>query len=260
MADTKLSPAMFAELRLGARREDEDTIWNVAEVRELLLDEVERLRAVEAKRDALVGRTHELDKRIAGQRRQLDVQQSALARKNTELDALHFVWCSGGCENGVHRFEHGELTPEIVREATRNTARLATRYIARAARLEPDHAAAPEAAVARVQARLFAESEFAPLREREEMPPDCDAVRYRDALRALVGSIRCSYIVDHEADDGTTSLRRCDQPATILGACEPAGDVVCERHKCRHRSCRKADWADPLKAARALLAEKEPTP
>ena len=47
-----------------------------------------------------------------------------LHRKNLELDALHFVWCDGGCPSGVHRFDHGELTEEIVVEAERNTKRL----------------------------------------------------------------------------------------------------------------------------------------
>jgi hypothetical protein len=47
-----------------------------------------------------------------------------LRRKNLELDALHFVWCDGGCADGVHRWDHGVLTEAIVAEAERNTARL----------------------------------------------------------------------------------------------------------------------------------------
>lgn len=47
-----------------------------------------------------------------------------LHRKNVKLDALHFVWCDGGCASGVHRFDHGELTEEIVAEAERNALRL----------------------------------------------------------------------------------------------------------------------------------------
>ena len=48
----------------------------------------------------------------------------ALHRKNVQLDALHFVWCDGGCASGVHRYDHGELTEEIVVEAERNARRL----------------------------------------------------------------------------------------------------------------------------------------
>lgn len=45
--------------------------------------------------------------------------------RNVALDALHFVWCSGGCESGVHRFgEHPSLTEEIVRAAVSNTRQL----------------------------------------------------------------------------------------------------------------------------------------
>ena len=45
--------------------------------------------------------------------------------RNLALDALHYVWCSGGCEGGIHRFgEHPALTEEIVRAAVANTRRL----------------------------------------------------------------------------------------------------------------------------------------
>lgn len=55
-------------------------------------------------------------------------------RKNLELDALHFVWCDGGCASGVHRFDRGELTQEIVDEAVRNTRRLEAWWKSRQAR------------------------------------------------------------------------------------------------------------------------------
>ena len=63
----------------------------------------------------------------------LEVQkmQKALERKNKELDAMHFVWCDGGCSTGVHRFD--ELGPEAITEkivemAERNTRRLRRWY------------------------------------------------------------------------------------------------------------------------------------
>jgi hypothetical protein len=58
-------------------------------------------------------------------RRQIRIQQESLEKKNRALDALHYVWCSGGCTTGVHR--HGdpdEITEELVLEAERNTKRL----------------------------------------------------------------------------------------------------------------------------------------
>ena len=56
-----------------------------------------------------------------GRNKQLDEN---LAKKNRELDALHYVWCSGGCDGGVHRYSEKELTAEIVASAVRNTDRL----------------------------------------------------------------------------------------------------------------------------------------
>lgn len=60
-------------------------------------------------------------------KRDLTAREEALRRKNLELDALHFVWCSGGCETGVHR-RNGKgseaVTREVVEEAIRNTDRL----------------------------------------------------------------------------------------------------------------------------------------
>lgn len=49
--------------------------------------------------------------------------------RNVELDALHYVWCDGGCEDGIHRFsEHPPLSREIVEAAIRNTERLVQKY------------------------------------------------------------------------------------------------------------------------------------
>lgn len=50
-----------------------------------------------------------------------------LHRKNLDLDALHFVWCDGGCPGGVHRFASDQdvrLTEEMIERAERNTKRL----------------------------------------------------------------------------------------------------------------------------------------
>lgn len=50
-------------------------------------------------------------------------------KRNIELDALHFVWCDGGCWNGTHRYTEGEITEEIVAVAERNTKRLRQWFI-----------------------------------------------------------------------------------------------------------------------------------
>jgi len=53
----------------------------------------------------------------------LDLNEK-LHEKNLELDALHWVWCDGGCGGGVHRYDHGELTEEIVRMVEGHAKRL----------------------------------------------------------------------------------------------------------------------------------------
>jgi len=68
-------------------------------------------------------------------RKQITIQQEAAERRNRQLDALHVVWCDGGCENGVHRFQPAcskiinrivdiEITEAVVKTAEENTARL----------------------------------------------------------------------------------------------------------------------------------------
>lgn len=68
-----------------------------------------------------------LRKANATLRAELNDQRLNNQRRNTELDALHYVWCDGGCASGVHRYEHrGPLTQEMVDAAVRNTKRLVT--------------------------------------------------------------------------------------------------------------------------------------
>jgi hypothetical protein len=52
--------------------------------------------------------------------------QLSLERKNRQLDALHLVWCDGGCPSGVHRYQDDDVlvTEELVAAAERNTQRL----------------------------------------------------------------------------------------------------------------------------------------
>lgn len=51
-------------------------------------------------------------------------------QRNLELDILHYIWCSGGCETGIHR--HSDISPltlEQVQTAIRYVERLQEYYI-----------------------------------------------------------------------------------------------------------------------------------
>jgi hypothetical protein len=54
--------------------------------------------------------------------------QEAAERRNRDLDALHLVWCDGGCPSGVHRWTDLIVTEEVVEAAERNTLRLRRWY------------------------------------------------------------------------------------------------------------------------------------
>lgn len=63
---------------------------------------------------------------VANLRRQLTAARLAAERRNRDLDALHLVWCDGGCPSGVHRYQGEEIlvTEDLVAAAERNTVRL----------------------------------------------------------------------------------------------------------------------------------------
>lgn len=79
-----------------------------------------------------------LRERLAETHRQLVNAQSNNHDRNIELDALHYVWCDGGCNGGTHRFgEHPPLTPDIVAAAERNARRLRRWYVNNAGKTLP---------------------------------------------------------------------------------------------------------------------------
>jgi hypothetical protein len=94
----------------------------------------EVLANTQEERDGLTRRCEDLEKALRTDtetdirelRRQLGIQQEALRKKNLQLDAMHFVWCDGGCRSGVHRWPCNEerVTEEVVAQAERNTLRL----------------------------------------------------------------------------------------------------------------------------------------
>lgn len=69
----------------------------------------------------------QLEELIHHQKHALQMLNEATRKKNLELDALHYVWCNGGCAGGIHRFkENVPITEELVRTAEYNTIRLRT--------------------------------------------------------------------------------------------------------------------------------------
>lgn len=61
-------------------------------------------------------------------KRQLDNQRRNNEERNRALDALHFVWCEGGCPKGVHRYTNApdEVTEAMVEAGERQIERLRT--------------------------------------------------------------------------------------------------------------------------------------
>jgi len=70
------------------------------------------------------GEIKQLREKVKMQAHELTNFNEALRRKNLELDALHMVWCDGGCPRGVHRYTDELVTEEIALAAERNTKRL----------------------------------------------------------------------------------------------------------------------------------------
>lgn len=90
---------------------------------ERLQAEAERLQAVHAADKA---RIEELEIKISRLKRELTNQNHALRQRNIALDALHYVWCSGGCQTGMHRFDGGSLTEGVLLQAESAVKRMRT--------------------------------------------------------------------------------------------------------------------------------------
>jgi predicted nuclease with TOPRIM domain len=80
--------------------------------------------------DARIARLRTENGRLAEQVKKLKTELTQAREnneeRNRELDALHYVWCSGGCHGGVHRYcgAPDDITEEVVAAAVRNTERL----------------------------------------------------------------------------------------------------------------------------------------
>ncbi len=64
------------------------------------------------------------DEKIRSLKREIRIMQKALEDRNRALDAMHYVWCDGGCKTGAHRWTENTITEDVVAEAERNTIRL----------------------------------------------------------------------------------------------------------------------------------------
>lgn len=69
-------------------------------------------------------RTRDLRDRVKAQAEELSTLREVLYHKNRQLDALHYVWCSGGCETGMHRWTEDEITDDLIARADRNVQRM----------------------------------------------------------------------------------------------------------------------------------------
>jgi TRAP-type mannitol/chloroaromatic compound transport system substrate-binding protein len=76
-----------------------------------------------------------LEESLDDAKRQITMAQNNNHRRNVELDALHYVWCNGGCRSGIHRYgKHPPLTAEIVAAAELNARRLRSWFVNAAGR------------------------------------------------------------------------------------------------------------------------------
>lgn len=120
---------------------------------------------VQQERDAL------RDK-VKRQAAELTNQGRVIADRSKQLDAMHWVWCSGGCPGGTHQKNPDlpPLTRELVETAVRNTERLVTRF-------------------ANIEFRKM------PVLDRNDFHA---AMRERDALRERVAELEVTYISPHQ--------------------------------------------------------------
>jgi uncharacterized protein YuzE len=122
--------------------------------------------------------------KVERQRACLTELNRALRRKNLELDALHYVWCSGGCPGGVHRW-HSELliTEELIQVVEVQAERLRSWYDT----VKHRHRRAsgqPEGSYFRLYSDMAAaKTSIAVLREEEEKEEEGKELSWQEQLK-----------------------------------------------------------------------------
>ena len=119
---------------LHRRTSDANVDWYVEHLKVRSLEkQVRRLRAALGSEDTddvdLKLDVQRLREQVTNLRREVTHQRECLTVKNRQLDALHHVWCNGGCEGGVHRYDSqgaSAITEEVVRDAVHSVNRLVT--------------------------------------------------------------------------------------------------------------------------------------
>lgn len=169
-------------------------------------EEVDRLKAALAlahpDRAAVVYELAQCQAKLKQQARQLTIMREAAEKKNQKLDAMHYVWCTGPCRNGLHRYDaHPPLTRTLVAAAILNARRLIVRFVN------------DEAFVGRSTSGLW-EMLTGP-----NALPGIVALQFRldqalDALRACDHAPSCP---DHGTIDGTGESRcTCGRDAALI--------------------------------------------
>lgn len=159
------SPAVDCDCKLGRIKQLEDEVQRLVTLAEGRITELEtELKSAQREASDLAAFNLHLQRQDANSRftaeklgrllqntqakidtykRQLTIVQRENHQRNVEMDALHYVWCDGGCKSGVHRFgEHPPLTEAIIAAAERNVQRLRRWFVNKAGRELPPTVAA----------------------------------------------------------------------------------------------------------------------
>lgn len=86
----------------------------------------ERVRRLRTENEQLLDKLRNLREQVTRARENNE-------ERNRELDALHYVWCNGGCTGGVHRYcgSPDDVTEEVVATAEALVKRLRSWYVNR---------------------------------------------------------------------------------------------------------------------------------
>lgn len=97
----------------------------------------------------------DLQRQNASLRRELGQQRENNAKRNRQLDLLNMVWCDGGCEGGMGRYDDRVITADDVAMLIVNAERARRWYVSRAGKaVDGDRQPAWDAARAEIEAAL----------------------------------------------------------------------------------------------------------